>query len=155
MVAWEEAGRCLDEGRPCGSESQGDDDDDDDDDVCCCAAVVCAIVQSSIRLWKYVLFFGSNDFGVTLLRLYSLSISSFLVFLMGFLELLQAGMVRRDKVGVEREREREEAANKAESERQHEMLERRKADEAREVAMEEVRSRPRLNPVFDMRLYTI
>jgi len=74
---------------------------------------------------------------------------------MRFLELLQAGMVRRDQVGVEREREREEAANKAESERQHEMLERRKADEAREVAMEEVRSRPRLNPVFDMRLYTI
>jgi len=54
------------------------DDDDDDDDVCCCAAVVCAIVQSSIRLWKYILFF-SNDFGVTLLRLFLLSISSFLV----------------------------------------------------------------------------
>jgi hypothetical protein len=44
----------------------------------CCAAAVCAIVQSSIRLWKYILFF-SNDFGVTLLRLFLLSISSFLV----------------------------------------------------------------------------
>jgi hypothetical protein len=50
-------------------------------------------------------------------------------------------MVRSDRVAVEREREREEAANKAESERQNEMLERRKADEAREVAMEEVRKR--------------
>ena len=38
------------------------DDDDDDDDVCCCAAVVCAIVQSSIRLWKYVLFFRFKRF---------------------------------------------------------------------------------------------
>ena len=100
-------------------------------------------------------FFGSNDFGVTLLRPCLLSIFSFLVLLMRFLELLQAGMVRRDKVGVEREREKEEAANKAENERQHEMLERRKADEAREVAMEEVRSRSSLNPVSDMRMYTI